>query len=114
MRKVSSLLGFVFCLLLLTPTTEAAQPDPWAVEPSLAAYFAAETAKLQDACLAEVHSLEDWEARRPEYRRQLLEMLGPGSAARTDGPEGHGHRSDRAGGLRGGKGPFPSRAQVSM
>jgi dienelactone hydrolase len=42
----------------------------------IASYFAAETAKLRDACLADVESLEDWEAKRDAYRRQLLEMLG--------------------------------------
>jgi dienelactone hydrolase len=42
----------------------------------IAEYFRAETARLRDACLAEVSSQEDWEAKRPEYRRQLLEMLG--------------------------------------
>ena len=61
---------------ILTSTVWSAEPHPWAVEPKLAAYFAAETAKLQDACLADVNSLEDWEAKKKEYRRQLLEMLG--------------------------------------
>jgi cephalosporin-C deacetylase-like acetyl esterase len=42
----------------------------------IAEYFRVETARLSDACLADVASLEDWEAKRPEYRRQLLEMLG--------------------------------------
>lgn len=76
MHRVTSFLWLAFSLLLLTSTTEAAKPDPWAVEPSLAAYFAAETAKLQDACLADIHSRQDWETKRPEYHRQLLEMLG--------------------------------------
>lgn len=39
-------------------------------------YFLAETAKLRDRCLAEVPTLDDWEAKRPVYRKQLLEMLG--------------------------------------
>ncbi len=42
----------------------------------IAEYFEIETARLRDACLAEITSLEDWEAKRGEYRRQLLEMLG--------------------------------------
>jgi hypothetical protein len=42
----------------------------------LAEYFAAETKKLQDACLADIKSLDDWKSKRGEYRRQLLEMLG--------------------------------------
>ena len=42
----------------------------------LADYFRAETAVLEQRCLADIHSLKDWEARRGEYRRQLQEMLG--------------------------------------
>jgi dienelactone hydrolase len=42
----------------------------------LTAYFRSETAALARQCLADVRSLEDWEARRAEYRRQLQEMLG--------------------------------------
>jgi len=47
-------------------------------------YFRAETAKLRDRCLAEgsrragshIKTLDDWKAKRKEYRRQLFEMLG--------------------------------------
>ncbi len=42
----------------------------------LAEYFAAETKKLQEACLADIATLDDWKSKRGEYRRQLLEMLG--------------------------------------
>ncbi|MBI1900564.1 MAG: acetylxylan esterase [Planctomycetia bacterium] len=42
----------------------------------LAEYFRQETKKLADACLADVKTLEDWEAKKGEYRRQLFEMLG--------------------------------------
>src|SRR5580704_7398634 len=41
-----------------------------------AAYFEAETAKISSACLSDVHSLEDWKARRPELQREAAEMLG--------------------------------------
>jgi len=44
--------------------------------PCLADYFRAETAVLTGRCLADIHSLKDWEANRGEYRRQLQEMLG--------------------------------------
>jgi len=40
------------------------------------AYFQAETKKLQDRCLADIETADQWERGRPEYRRQLLEMLG--------------------------------------
>lgn len=42
----------------------------------LADYFRAETGVIASHCLADVRSLEDWQARRGEYRRQLQEMLG--------------------------------------
>jgi cephalosporin-C deacetylase-like acetyl esterase len=42
----------------------------------LADYFRAQTGIIARQCLADVRSLEDWEARRGEYRRQLQEMLG--------------------------------------
>ncbi len=61
---------------LLVPGVWAAEPHPWAVQPDLAAYFEAETAKLRDDCLADVHSIEDWKAKRGEFHGQLLEMLG--------------------------------------
>jgi hypothetical protein len=43
---------------------------------SLADYFRAETATLSQRCLADVNSLDDWQAKRAGYRRQLQEMLG--------------------------------------
>ena len=42
----------------------------------LADYFRAQTAEISAHCLADVRALEDWQARRGEYRRQLEEMLG--------------------------------------
>jgi dienelactone hydrolase len=42
----------------------------------LAEYFRGETKRLQDDCLAEIETLDDWNAKKGEYRRQLLEMLG--------------------------------------
>ena len=42
----------------------------------LADYFRAETARLSQYCLADINTLEEWKAKRPEYRRQLQEMLG--------------------------------------
>ena len=42
----------------------------------LADYFRAETGVIASHCLADIRSLEDWQARRGEYRRQLQEMLG--------------------------------------
>lgn len=42
----------------------------------IAEYFRHETARLRDACLADVESLSDWQQNREVFRRQLLEMLG--------------------------------------
>jgi dienelactone hydrolase len=42
----------------------------------LADYFRGQTGVIVRQCLADVRSLEDWQARRGEYRRQLQEMLG--------------------------------------
>jgi len=39
-------------------------------------YFRLETQRLAGRTLADVHTLADWEARKPELRRQLFEMLG--------------------------------------
>ncbi len=39
-------------------------------------YFNDQTAMISDRCLANIHSLADWEKRRKEYRRQAAEMLG--------------------------------------
>jgi hypothetical protein len=42
----------------------------------LADYFRNETARLSAQGLAEIKTLDEWKAKRPEYRRQLQEMLG--------------------------------------
>jgi len=49
---------------------------PSSADRMLAEYFQSETKKLQDNCLRDVKTLEDWNARRPMYKQQLLEMLG--------------------------------------
>ena len=56
--------------------TPAAKPDTSRGDRKLAEYFAAETALLQKNCLAEIKTLDDWNAKKGEYRRQLREMLG--------------------------------------
>jgi dienelactone hydrolase len=47
-----------------------------AADRMLAEYFQSETKKLQDGCLNDIQTRADWEAKRPVYRQQLLEMLG--------------------------------------
>lgn len=66
----------VLILGLAAGLAPAAAPPERPGDRMLAAYFAAETARLRDACLAEIRSIDDWRSKRDEYRRQLLEMLG--------------------------------------
>ena len=41
-----------------------------------AKYFESETKRLAKADLAEIKTLDDWNTKKTEYRRQLHEMLG--------------------------------------
>src|SRR5690349_3845430 len=41
-----------------------------------AEYFRIETRKIEDQCLADVQTLDDWKQKKPRLRRQLFEMLG--------------------------------------
>lgn len=59
-----------------TPLACGQERDTTRGDQMLAEYFAIETAKLQDGCLEDVKSLDDWQAKQGEYRRQLHEMLG--------------------------------------
>jgi hypothetical protein len=52
----------------------ASQPAPG--DAMLADYFRNETAALSQHCLADINTLDEWMAKRGEYRRQLQEMLG--------------------------------------
>lgn len=64
-------------LVMLFATVAAAAASPTANgDRLLADYFRAETEALADRCLAEITTLEEWNSRRDEYRRQLAEMFG--------------------------------------
>lgn len=72
----------IVCLSIL-PALCNAQPRPeWKPLGSLPGdamltdYFQVEVGKLQSACLSDITTLEDWQRRCEEYRRQLREMLG--------------------------------------
>src|SRR5262249_25482178 len=58
------------------PATHSSPPDTRRGEGMISDYLRTETAALASRCLADVHSLADWTARREQYRQQLLEMLG--------------------------------------
>ncbi|MBN1807042.1 MAG: acetylxylan esterase [Sedimentisphaerales bacterium] len=49
---------------------------PSKADEQLFEYFEAETKKLSKKCLRDINTLEDWQAKRPIYRKQLFEMLG--------------------------------------
>ncbi len=53
---------------------QTSKPSP--ADRMLAEYFQSETKKLQDQCLSDIKTLEDWKAKRPVCKQQLLEMLG--------------------------------------
>jgi len=50
--------------------------EPSPADRMLSEYFQSETKKLQDGCLSDIKTLEEWKAKRPVYKQQLLEMLG--------------------------------------
>ena len=69
----------VLCLLLvpvLLAADEKTTPDTSRGDAMVAEYFRQETDRLTRNCLAEIETLEDWNQRKDEYRRQLFEMLG--------------------------------------
>lgn len=51
-------------------------PGPTPADAALAAYFRAETETISKASLADVKTVQDWEAKRGPLRQQLFEMLG--------------------------------------
>jgi dienelactone hydrolase len=50
--------------------------QPASGDAALAEYFRNETTVLSQHCLADINTLDEWKAKRGEYRRQLQEMLG--------------------------------------
>jgi hypothetical protein len=67
------------CLALcLTGSLAAAEPASETArgDKMLDAYFRRQVKEIADACLADIKTKEDWEKRRPEWRRQFLDMLG--------------------------------------
>ncbi|MBS0211256.1 MAG: acetylxylan esterase [Planctomycetes bacterium] len=64
-------------LLAMAPTLYAAEPlNTGRGDAMLARYFERETDKLAAACLADIHTADDWQTRRAIYRQELFEMLG--------------------------------------
>lgn len=75
----SPIWGCAIWVLICFDAAHSAEPpklDTSRGDKMIAEYFRLETAKLRDACLADIHSADDWNAKKGEYRRQLLDMLG--------------------------------------
>jgi dienelactone hydrolase len=63
--------------LTLVPLSHAAEPADTARGDRLRdAYFRSQVRQIADSALADVKTREDWEKKRPELRRQFLDMLG--------------------------------------
>src|SRR5262249_41028673 len=55
----------------------AQEPAPYARgERLIHDYFRHATRRVSEACLADLRTLQEWRAGRPEFRRQFLEMVG--------------------------------------
>ena len=63
-------------MLSLTVATAAEEASTAAADGNLSRYFARETRRLEEACLADIRSIADWEQARPQLKRQLFEMFG--------------------------------------
>jgi hypothetical protein len=63
-------------LCLLAVPAAAAEPDTSRGDRLLEAYFRRQVKEIADGCLADVKTREDWERKRPELRRQFLDMMG--------------------------------------
>jgi hypothetical protein len=70
-------LAAVAACLLAVPTL-AAEPaaDTSRGDKMLDAYFRRQTKQIADDCLADFKTKADWEKKRPELRRQFLDMMG--------------------------------------
>jgi len=58
------------------PAADWATIGPSPADKELERYFRSETAKLAERCLRDITGLDDFKAKRPAYKAQLLEMLG--------------------------------------
>jgi hypothetical protein len=78
MQRVMLPLTAIFLAALISSDAQIPKVtgQPTRGDVMLADYFRDEVTALSSNCLANVQTLEDWESRRAEYRRQLQEMLG--------------------------------------
>lgn len=74
--KSGTTLGFLIALLGCPVSAADPALDTARGDKMIATYFLEQAKELQSACLSDINSLADWNARRDEYRQQLLDMLG--------------------------------------
>jgi hypothetical protein len=63
-------------LILVSVVAELPAAEPPPGRKMIDAYFRRQVKDISDACLGDVKTREDWEKKRPELRRQFLEMIG--------------------------------------
>jgi hypothetical protein len=66
----------LFSIGIVRPASGESATGETSGDRQAASYFKAETDKISSDCLSDIRSLGDWEARRPELRREAREMLG--------------------------------------
>jgi hypothetical protein len=64
------------CLLAAPALAADPPPDTSRGDRMFDAYFRRQTKLIADACLADLSTRADWEKKRPELRRQFLDMMG--------------------------------------
>ncbi|MCI0456626.1 MAG: prolyl oligopeptidase family serine peptidase [Gemmataceae bacterium] len=69
------LLSHLCLSLVLLPLSRVPAPEASRGDRLLDGYCRAQVKQIADACLADVKTRADWEKRRPELRRQFLEMM---------------------------------------
>lgn len=72
--------GTFLAVFALAPFSSGVENEPsmgtTPADRQIADYFKEQTEEISSSCLADIHSLADWQARRPELQREVREMLG--------------------------------------
>jgi hypothetical protein len=82
---LAAFLGLVAVLPAAGQPAKGTKPDTSRGDKLIDDYFRSQVKQIADACLTDVKNKADWEKKRPELRRQFLEMMGLDPLpARTD------------------------------
>src|SRR3954452_4033328 len=71
---MTTALPFLFAVLAANPPASEKLPALYG-NAMIEKYLTAEVAKVRDAALADVKTLDDWKAKRPALHRQFLEVM---------------------------------------